>query len=367
DSKFEELVSSPGCGYYYSVSWDKNRVGFKLIDENGNQIPALLDLSSKEVIKLHDPVKQAGQVSFTKDGRYAFTIGEQLIISDGNTYQLGYYSNIAPISPDGNYAVYNDNNDQIWLLNLNTKEKVMISDSELGYFYPKWAGDSQKLLYSGFSGIIIVYDIKSKMTFVLDEGHNPSWSNDSEFVIYFKKEIEGLQLINSDLYVSKFDGSITTRLTNTADVFEMDPQFSENDQRMIFHSYNKREIISAKISSTKNSLSERKVLYKCSEDFKIKYYKVKPVFEKTTVDDVPYLHQVYDTPNWFWGYYACAPTTAAMVLAYYNILPKWETTCSSPYSHKSYWGRYICEKYHYREYYYNLGSSPGGHATGYGG
>ena len=56
-----------------------------------------------------------------------------------------------------------------------------------------------------------------------------------------------------------------------------------------------------------------------------------------------------------------------MVLAYYNILPKWETTCSSPYSHKSYWGRYVCEKYHYKEYYYNLGSSPAGHATGYGG
>ena len=62
DSKLEELVSSPGCGYYYSVSSDKNKVGSKLIDENGNQIPALFDLSSEEVIKLHDPVNRRGKL-----------------------------------------------------------------------------------------------------------------------------------------------------------------------------------------------------------------------------------------------------------------------------------------------------------------
>lgn len=33
--------------------------------------------------------------------------------------------------------------------------------------------------------------------------------------------------------------------------------------------------------------------------------------------DVPYIHQTYDTPDDFNGSWACAPTSAVAVLAYY--------------------------------------------------
>jgi len=32
--------------------------------------------------------------------------------------------------------------------------------------------------------------------------------------------------------------------------------------------------------------------------------------------DVPYVHQVYDTPDWHNGNWSCAPTTAIMTIAY---------------------------------------------------
>jgi len=41
----------------------------------------------------------------------------------------------------------------------------------------------------------------------------------------------------------------------------------------------------------------------------------------TVVDwDVPYVHQLYDTPAWFHGGWACGPTSAVMALAYYKRL-----------------------------------------------
>jgi len=36
--------------------------------------------------------------------------------------------------------------------------------------------------------------------------------------------------------------------------------------------------------------------------------------------DVPYIHQLYDTPAWFDGHWACGPTSAVMALAYYQQL-----------------------------------------------
>ena len=38
------------------------------------------------------------------------------------------------------------------------------------------------------------------------------------------------------------------------------------------------------------------------------------------VRDVPYVHQIYDTPDWFHGEWACGPTSVVMALAYYGQL-----------------------------------------------
>ncbi|MCX8173989.1 MAG: C39 family peptidase [Thermoplasmata archaeon] len=86
-----------------------------------------------------------------------------------------------------------------------------------------------------------------------------------------------------------------------------------------------------------------------------------------TIQNVPYIHQVYDTPDWFNGHWACGATSAMMAIAYYGILPHWDCNVSVPYPHVSHWGRYICEIYTYNGYTYNIGSADPSGNTGYGG
>ncbi|MBN2570952.1 MAG: hypothetical protein JXA68_02380, partial [Ignavibacteriales bacterium] len=108
DDKLEELVSAPGCGNYFQVSSDGNKVGFKLI-EDGIQIPCVIDLNSKTIIRFNDPVIKCGQVNFDEKNNPAFTIDKDLhYIKDGKAYiyHLGYYANIAPISPNGEFVVF---------------------------------------------------------------------------------------------------------------------------------------------------------------------------------------------------------------------------------------------------------------------
>ncbi len=358
ESKIEQLVAAPGCGRYFSLSPDGRSIGFKMIRETGLQLPALYDLESRTMTELHEPVHQCGQVSFTLNGTIAFTIGNELMVMSGTSTQhhdLGCYSNLTPISPDGISAVYNDNYDQLWLINLSDGAKIRITDNKQGYCYPLWSPDSRYIAYSTLGGHIMVFDIASQKTYDIGDGFNPAWSADGDKLIYYMTETDGKSLIASELVMARFDGTERTELTHTADVFEMDPRFTKSNTKVIFHTFGARAICEGNLRD--DGLKDIRVIYQASNPLTINYYRVQPDFGSRDSIDVPYYHQVYDTPSWHSGYWSCAPTTAIMAIAYYRKLPHWDCWCSSPYGHTSHFGRYICERYHYREVDYNLAAN----------
>lgn len=361
----DTLLTARGSGNYFSLSPDQNTIGVKIIDNNQKETPALFDLNLKTITPLHDPVALAGQVSFSTEGLAAFTISDSLHLSDGRRYDLGNYSNLAPISPSGRRVAYNDNNDQIHLLDLETNRSRQITDPAHSYYYPQWSPDGKYLLIIRFDGQLCVHDIKQEKLVSLTEGHAPQWQ-DNETIIFYKKEIQQMQLVNTDLYSIKADGADLTQLTFTKDKLEIDPAVDFSNQKILYNTKN---------TNTIETLSTNSTLNKQSASLFQKFKDLIPIFFDNSHNppslqsdlDIPYIHQIYDVPNWFWGYYACAPTTSAMVLAYYKILPKWETVCSSPQRHVSYWGRYVCEQYEYNEWIYDDNSSPNGNKPGYGG
>jgi uncharacterized protein YijF (DUF1287 family) len=60
---------------------------------------------------------------------------------------------------------------------------------------------------------------------------------------------------------------------------------------------------------------------------------------------VPYIHQVYDTSDDFAGAWACAPTSAVMVLAYHGRIKPHPVTVNSGGTHESDYGIYISRPY----------------------
>ena len=62
---------------------------------------------------------------------------------------------------------------------------------------------------------------------------------------------------------------------------------------------------------------------------------------ESLVLDVPYVHQVYDVPEWFDGRCSCGAACVVMVLAYYGVLPPWPCNCSEPFPHVSLYGCYV--------------------------
>jgi Tol biopolymer transport system component len=374
EGSVETLVSAPGAGSYYTLSFDHQRVGLKVVDKDGNQTPAILDLATRAITTLGVPAPRIGQASFSRDGRIAFTRGEQLIVLDGTkeqAYSLGTYANLAPLSPDGNSVAYNDDGDQIWLLNLRSGERARISDGKVGYFNPVWSPDGSKILYSSLNEKVRVYDLGTKQTYDLGDGVRPSWSENSRQIVFCRKQLEGPRLVNTDLFTSSSDGTGLRQLTSTPDKMEMDPSFTNGDSQVVFQTYSRRTIGTATVLRKEGSVqelaSQREVILPDADHFAIKPISMGPALQNTMQLDIPYVHQAYDTPDWFNGDWACAPTEAIMVLAYYNILPPWPTLCSKPSLHYNNWGNYVSTDYQFREVQYNQMAMDAGSKSSWGG
>jgi len=367
DGKYKILFSSPGCGRYMKLSPDKKSIGFKYIQADGKQAPALLNIQTKEITLLHAPVGLCGQVSFTQNEKTAFTIADELIVKDDNrsvNYPLGHYVNIAPISPDGNFACYNDDHDQLFLLNLQSNQVLKLTSLEEGNSYPEWSPDGSKIMYSSLSGKIYVYDLQSQTTAFISEGLYPSWTSDSHTIIFTKTETRDFHFMGSDIYESKSDGSEIINITNTPDNYEIAAAPSGN--KIIYQNLNQNTINSRLI----NGYQTTHLIFQIEGSLNISHQDIQKSMQSEihVPGTVPYVNQVYDTPEWHYGYGSCAPTISIMAAAYYNKIPKWPITTSNGVgNHTSDYGAYVADKYRLNQYYYQDVSATGGGENAWGG
>jgi hypothetical protein len=348
DDSLRELVAGPGVGQYYTVSPSGTLVGFKEIGADGLQCPAVMDPRTGDVRRLAGPARRVGQVSFTNDGRTGFTIDMDLIITDGvttQTHALGTYANLAPLSPDGTFAVFNDADDQLWLLNLSSQSRRCITDGTAGFFAPVWAPAGNRVVYSSLHGLLSVYDLGSKRTFPLGRGSHPLWTPDSRTIVFDRTTVDRNIVVASDLMQIRFDGTGEQRLACSPGSVAMDPCVTPDGTGVLYHTAAGREIRwqpmnnSSPVTEQAGSVRARGIA--------LTFTPQAPTSAAVTALDIPYVHQVYDTPDWFNGHWACAPTQAIMVLAFYQLLPPWPIICTWPTAHVTPWGNYVAEQYRF--------------------
>jgi hypothetical protein len=369
----QEIVALPGCGRYCALSGDKSKVGFKYINSNGEQVPAVYDLAANKISTLSNPLTLCGQVSFSTNGSIAYTSGNILNIINGNnikTIDLGTYSNITPISPDANFVIFNSNNDQLFIVDLITNSKKQITNGMGGYVYPQWSPDGNKVMYSSLSGNLFVWDRTSNSTYSLGTGKNANWSGDSKSVLFDRTFIEGSNFKGADIFLASFDGTKIANITNTPNENEMYPSFGSGNT-IVYSAYGKAEIISSgldiqtqTLTSTNLLIEKKSSLLNSSDHFS--FSENNRVSNTMVQGTVPYVNQVYDVPSWHDGNASCAAASAVMALAYYNKLPYWDITCYSPSSHTSHYGSYIADRYNTNEMYYNSTAADWGGNTSYG-
>ncbi len=364
-NNIKTLHSSPGCGRYYTISDDKSRIGFKLILNNGMQIPAIYNLGNQNIIELHKPVEKCGQVDFGNK-TIVFTISNRLyIINEGENkiIELDNYSNIIKISHDNNFVVFSDNNEQLIIKELYSGKNTQITNGKNSYLYPKWSPCDRYIVYSSINGDLFLWDFEAGQNYKLGKGGGANWSPGSKKIIYQKSMIKNFKLLSSDIYMFDAEKFTFNNLTENNDQVLVYPTFLSNNE-ILFLSLNNQQMFNSQISANYDKLSQtyikadlnkpdilffnNSLISSCQKDKLI------------WLGNVEYIHQVYDTPDFHDGSGSCGPTTAVMALAYFNKLPKWKTGINKLYFHYTDYGSYVADKYHFNEIYYDTYTSPYG-------
>ena len=343
------LVRSPGAGMYNSLSPDRSLIGFKDIDEEGLQAPAVLDLATGETRLLHGHAWSAGQPSFFGDSGYAFTIGNTLMVyRDGaqvpEEHDLGYYANLAPVSSDGRYAAFNNERDQLLVMDLSDGSVRVISESGFAVFGPEWSHDSRHVAYMSNGGELFVYSLDTGRNHRLGQGSYPSWHEDSRELVFTRSEIEGFELKKMYIVRSTFDGSRQEVLTDPETTAARDASVAGSGDVLYFDAIDKR------IMRIEKSSNQRTPIYE--QDFgdgggpflksvpgpdepapdsgsPVPSVTAQDLNASVLITDVPFINQVWDTPFFSgnnYNYASCAPTTAAMALGYFRKVPPWPSS-----------------------------------------
>jgi WD40 repeat protein len=378
------LTDSPSSGHAFSWSPDGTRLGFKILHPHGDgflQEPAVYDATTGVVQSLAAPSSLAGVPSFSAQGHVAFTLGHEAVVIDDNGFvtrhTLPQYVNLVALSPDGKQLVFNASDDSIWLLDRQSDQRRQIAQGPS--YGPVWSSDGRRILLSGVDGNVSCVDLERQTVHRLGRGTSPSWLADGQHIIFTELPVpkgDG-QPPQTTVQTVRFDGTERRMLPG---VQGYDTRLSPNDTTIVFRSAPQTEPFIARSWNGSTSFSAARPLsekVKSHRDLRallrparpnvvpppVTGWRQKPV----KIDDVPYLHQVYDTPNHFNGHWACNATSAIMTLAYYGVIDFWDTTVNVPSSHVSHYGNYVSEIYTINGKTFDIGSPDPNGNLGYGG
>ena len=342
------ILRANNCGLYTNLSKDGKYLGFKSFDAHDYQAPAILDLATGAVTILEDYVWECGQVSFANDGTMAYTMGNSLIIRKGNlrkAFDLGFYTNIANISPDGTQVAYSNIEGKSFIINITTgaKETLPLIDG----YRAIWSPDGSKMAIQTATGGVVVRENASKRMFDLGKVESVNWANNStELVVTRVERKNEFEVTGSSIKRVNFDGSNEITLVNNSNSLPVDAILTSDNQLLIPYKTGAKRGLAVKdlragITPLAASIADNSVIKFDSETVfggRISNpndnpnIKPNPIPAEGTIGelDIEYLSQIYDSPAvngcTKHGYVTCAPTSACMHLGYFGLLNKKATT-----------------------------------------
>lgn len=387
DGRLLPLLTTPGAGRYAELNADKTLLGFKQINQYGQQAPAVLNLKTRRVTLLEEYTDQCGQVSFAADGTMAYTMGKQLIIVGHNgrrEMKLGYYTNIVRLSPDGRMIALSNNDGQPMLLSLENMQMQRLSDL-VELYNPRWSADSRKLVYEQSNMTLYTFDLTTGTSYCLGRGFGAHWLNKSELVFSRPEYQNGDNFFCEGISVcrSSFNGKQISTIIPASQECPQEVGLMADGTLLVPYSNGERRIEQMDINGgSKTTLlqlpADRQLTFSAVSD------ECRPVAALTgnTIggpvdwEEIPYINQKndvapYGTGGKNYGPCACAPSTSCMLLGFYGLLEPHPYVSASSWSATTDYAWYVGQIYTHPATGYTFdaeawSSCGGGAAGGYG-
>lgn len=375
NGKMVPMVSGPGVGMYIHASKDGQYIGYKSINNNTDQAPMVLDVTTGRSIILESYTNQCGQPSFADDNTVCYTVGNKLVVrkidgSQRREYNMPFYVNIVNISPDGTRAAFGSIDGDFYMMNLADGDIVTVPGGE-GAYNPVWSPDGTRLAVQRVNGNLFTIDAATKVRHNIGEVSSFNWTEDSKSIVYTQvNRINDMLSSGASVCRVAWDGSSNTKIIDNdascpvavlADGNALIVSYAVGTQRGLSKrvyrtvsdfvgapartvslvSFGKDEQVGntritnfkgfsrtdAPMASLEDIMADNAKARKLSPEQRAQYSSGTRKGNDIGLTAIPYINQVWDTPGSYSGdyrvgYVCCAPSSCCMNLGWRGKLSK---------------------------------------------
>ncbi len=342
------ISTERGAGF--EPRWHGSSLLFKQIvsvaDGSAVQQVVEVDLARGEPVVL-DESRRLGQPAVAADGARLWVREDALVRQGASVQRLPGYCNLAVPDPVGERVAFDHPDGSVGLMSVTSGDVLWLLGPGANS-HPAWSDDGALLLVRTPLQRFVVLDASSGQLLADVEGTHPSWIPGTHDVVFERVVEADYAVLTSDLWQLDARGGRHWRLAASPD-HERYPAASPDGRWLAYVDTTTGDLRVAALEGDR--LGRPRTL---AFGAHLPDSPPPPNDSLRLVEvEVPYMHQLWDTPDDFHGGWSCGPTSCVQTIQKYDKLPDHDITCSWPHSHTSHWGWYIPNEYTYNGYTYD--------------
>jgi Tol biopolymer transport system component len=129
------------------------------------------------------------------------------------------------------------------ILNVNGSRMTLDPLGNGSYVWPALSPDKRQLAAYEMDRGAFVCDLRGTVISRLGRRDAPSWTRSGKWIVYMEDKDDGHKLLSSDIFAVSADGKTTMQLTSTSGVFELYPQCSPTENKIVCNTANGNIVI----------------------------------------------------------------------------------------------------------------------------
>jgi Tol biopolymer transport system component len=118
-------------------------------------------------------------------------------------------------------------------VNVNGTKKLLDPLGKGSYVWPALSPDKQQIVAYEMDRGAFVCNLRGTVISTLGRRDAPSWTRSGRWIVYMEDKDDGHKLLSSDIFAVSPDGKSVAQLTSTTGVFELYPQCSPTENKIV--------------------------------------------------------------------------------------------------------------------------------------